>query len=313
MIKFGVQLCQDEFEFNGLRKAWREVEDMGFDSVWLYDHFYPFTATSESVLEGWTLLPALAFDTERLRLGLMVTCNSYRIPSVLAKMASTLDIMSGGRLEFGIGAGWHKQEYEAYGIPFPDHKTRIEQLDEAVELIKRIWTQDKADFQGRHYTIKDLVPYSKPVQKPHPPIWIGGGSNRILRLMAKHADYSNFGGSVEAFRVKLDKLEKYCLEGGRNYDDIQKTWFGRIIIGEREEVKRKALRFQETRTEGSMIREMSLEDFLNSIIAGTPEECVEQIKEYVDVGATYFIPHFPFAQDLHALRVFMDEVATSFS
>ena len=118
---------------------------------------------------------------------------------------------------------------------------------------------------------------------------------------------------MEGFRVRLDKLEKYCLEVGRNYEDIQKTWFGRIIIGEREEVKRKALRFQETRTEGSKIMEMSLEDFLDSIIAGTPEECVEKIGKYVDVGATYFIPHFPFAQDLQALRIFMDEVVTSFS
>ncbi|MEM2876431.1 MAG: LLM class flavin-dependent oxidoreductase, partial [Candidatus Bathyarchaeia archaeon] len=141
MVKFGVQLCQDEFDFDGLRRAWREVEKLGLDSAWLYDHFYPFSMTSRCVLEAWTLLPALAAETERLRLGVLVTCNSYRNPAVLAKMAATVDIISGGRLEFGIGAGWHKQEYEAYGIPFPDAKTRIEQLDEAVELIKRVWTQ----------------------------------------------------------------------------------------------------------------------------------------------------------------------------
>ena len=224
MVKFGVQLWQEEFDFDGLKKAWREVEEMGYDSAWIYDHFYPMSQeTSKYILEAWTIMASLATETNRLRLGVLVTCNSYRFPSVLAKIAATVDVISKGRLEFGIGAGWHREEYDAYGIPFPDAKIRIEQLAEALELIKRIWTQERASFQGRYYTITDLFSYPKPLQKPHPPIWIGGKGDKLLRVVvAQYADYANFAAcSVEEFRQRLNVLRRRCMELGRDFSYIR--------------------------------------------------------------------------------------------
>ncbi len=314
MVKFGVQLWQEEFDFDGLKKAWREVEEMGYDSAWLYDHFYPMSSqTSRYILEPWTLLPSLAAETTSLRLGILVACNSYRFPSVLAKIAASVDVMSGGRLEFGIGAGWYEDEYIAYGIPFHDVKTRIEQLAESVEIVKRIWTQEKASFQGKYYIINDLISHPKPVQKPHPPIWIGGKSRGLLEIMARHADYANLAScSVEEYQVKIDALKRECLKVGINFEEIEKTWHGTLIIVDKEEnLKREVLKVKESSTNKKTM-ETGLDEYSNRIIAGTPERCVEKIQRYVDLGVTYFIPHFPFAQDLGALRIFMDKIASRF-
>lgn len=314
MVRFGVQLWQEEFDFESLKKAWREVEEMGYDSAWLYDHFYPMSSqTSSCILEPWSLLPSLAAETSRLRLGILVTCNSYRIPSVLAKIAASVDVMTGGRLEFGIGAGWHEDEYNAYGIPFPNLGTRIEQLAEAVEIIKRIWTQETATFQGKHYAIKDLAAYPKPVQKPHIPIWIGGRDKRLLKIIARRADHANLAGCpVEVYRKKLAVLRKHCIAVERNYEEVKKTWHGTMILIDKEESRRRQiLRVKESSTNMRLLT-MSFEDYSERLIAGTPEQCVEKIQRYVDLGVTYFIPHFPFAQDLKALRTFMEKVAAEF-
>jgi len=314
MVKFGVQLWQEEFNLSGLKRAWREVEDMGYDSAWLYDHFYPMsTRTSRNILEPWTLLPSLADETSRLRLGVLVTCNSYRSPSVLAKIAASVDVMSEGRLEFGIGAGWYEDEYVAYGISFPDVKTRMEQLAESVEIIKRIWTQEKASFQGKYYAMRELISYPKPVQKPHPPIWIGGKDKRLLEIAARHADYVNFANcSLEEYRKKLDVLRRQCLRVGRNIEDIGKTWHGVLIIVDKEGNLRKEARRVKESSVSKEITRIELDEYLNKMIAGTPEQCIEKIQKYVDLGVTYFIPHFPFAKDLKAPHIFMDKVAPEF-
>lgn len=313
MVRFGIQLCQEEFSLDGLKKSSHIVEDMGYESAWLYDHFCPMSSqTSKYILESWTVLPSLASVTTRLRLGVLVTCNSYRFPSVLAKIAATADIMSEGRLEFGIGAGWYEDEYRAYGIPFPDVRTRIEQLEESLEIIKRIWTGEKASFQGKHYTIKDLISYPKPVQKPYPPIWIGGKNARLLQITAQHADYANFAScSVDEYQQKLDVLRRQCLKAGRNFGEIEKTWHGRVIIvDEEEKLNREALKVKESSTNNE-VRKLSLDEYLDKVIAGTPGQCVEKIRKYVDLGVTYFIPHFPFAKDLEAPQVFMEKVASA--
>lgn len=314
MVKFGVQLWQEEFGFDELKKAWRKVEDMGYDSAWLYDHFYPmFNQTSRYILEPWTVLPSLAAETTHLRLGVLVTCNSYRFPPVLAKIAASVDVMSRGRLEFGIGAGWYENEYIAYGISFPDIKTRIEQLAESIEIIKRIWTEERADFRGEYYNVIDLFSYPKPVQKPHPPIWIGGKDSRLLRVVSQHADYANFAQcSVEELSQRLAVLKRYCHQVGRNFEEIQKTWHGNVIIVNKEEKLRgEALRVKESSATHELKKE-GIDEFLKKTIAGTPEQCVEKIQKYVDLGVAYFIPHFPFARDLRAPRIFMDKVALEF-
>ncbi|MCW3974655.1 MAG: TIGR03560 family F420-dependent LLM class oxidoreductase [Candidatus Bathyarchaeota archaeon] len=313
-IKFGVQIWTEEFDFEGYKKAWCEIEDMGYYSAFNFDHFYPMSnITSQYMLEAWTLLPYLATHTKKLKLGILVACNSYRYPSVLAKIASTVDVISDGRLEFGIGAGWHKPEYDAYGIPFPSAGVRIKQMEEATEIIKRIWTQEKANFEGEYYNIKDLVSYPKPIQKPHPPIIIGGRGNKMLRIAAKYANIASIlNCSPEEYIERLDVLKRHCSEIGRNFRDIEKSWHGHVIVGDKDEVKRQALMMKE----GSAIKsvqDMSIEDFLARMIIGTPEECINQFQSYIDAGATYFTCHFPFPEDLKPLRIFMEKVAPSFS
>lgn len=313
MVRFGVQLWQEEFDYEGLKNAWREVENMGYDSAWIYDHFYPMAKnTSRYIFEAWTLLPLLAAETEKLRLGVLVSCNSYRYPSVLAKIAATVDVISNGRLEFGIGAGWHKGEHDAYGIDFPSAKTRVKRLSEAIELIKRIWTEEKASFEGKYYKARNLISYPKPLQKPYPPVWIGGKSNRLLEVAAQHADYANLAQcSVEQFRERLEALRRKCVAVGRDFSSIEKTWHGIIIVAEEREAKRRALQYLQN-TEVGALKNLTPEDFLERIIAGTPEQCVDKIEQFVDLGATYFIPHFPFVKELDALRVFIEEIASSF-
>jgi F420-dependent oxidoreductase-like protein len=314
MVKFGVSFWQEEYDFDGLKRAWHEVEDMGYDSAWVYDHLYPMSPkTSKHVLEAWTILSALAVETNHIRLGVLVTCNTYRFPSILAKIATTVDVISGGRLEFGIGAGWVKEEHGAYGISFPDVRTRIEQLAEAIELIKIIWTTEKANFHGKYYTIRDLVAYPKPVQKPYPPIWIGGASDDLLKVVAQHADYSNIAsGSEEEYRQKLVTLRNQCLRIGRRFEDIQNTWQGFVMVGERKETRRKALKFKDTRVGKHHLKKISFDQLSNRMILGTPEQCIEKIQRYVSVGVTYFTLNFPFDYDLKATRIFIDKVAPAF-
>lgn len=311
MVKFGVQLLQEEYDYEQMKKAWSAVEELGFDSVWIYDHFYPMCSiTSKYIFEAWTLLPALALVTNRIRFGVLVTCNSYRMPAVLAKIAATVDVISKGRLEFGIGAGWHDEEYEAYGIPFPRGKIRIEQLAEAVDLIKKIWTQEKASFQGTYYTINDLEAYPKPLQKPYPPLWIGGQGNKLLQLAAQHADYINFDEpSINKIKERLEVLKRKCIDVGRSYEAIKKSLFCQLIIAKtNKEASQQAHKFKETSTL-RVVQNQSYNEFFETIIAGTPEQCLEKIQRYIDAGLTYFNFHFVFSKDLEAHRIFVDEIA----
>ena len=311
MVKFGVQLRQEDFDFEQMKKAWRIVEELDYDSVWIYDHLYSMSCGSnKNVFEAWTLLPALALETKRIRFGVLVSCNSYRMPAILAKIAATVDVISNGRLEFGIGAGWHEGEYEAYGIPFPRGKIRIEQLAEAVDLIKKIWTQEKASFQGTYYTINDLEAYPKPLQKPYPPIWIGGQGNKLLQLAAQHADYINFDEtSINKIKERLEVLKRKCVDVGRSYEAIKKSLFCHLIIAKtNEEASKQAHKFKETSTL-RVVQNQSFNDFSETIIAGTPEQCLEKIQRYIDAGLTYFNFHFVFSKDLKAHRIFVDEIA----
>jgi len=213
LVEFGITLWQEEFNFNSLKEACLKIEEMDFRSIWLYDHFYPMLSTgSHSILESYVTLSALAMEIRRIRLGILVACNSFRYPSVLAKMAASIDVISGGRLEFGIGAGWFKDEYMAYGIPFPKPSVRIGQLREGVQIVRKMWTEDRASFEGKYYLIRQVVCEPKPIQKPHPPIWIGGrGEQLTLKVVAEYANYSNFSYvSPEECVHKLKVLKKHC-------------------------------------------------------------------------------------------------------
>ncbi len=213
--------------FDHVRDAVLECERLGYHSVWLDDHLI---FGKRPLLECCTTLAALSSLTTRIRLGSMVLCSSFRNPALLAKMAATLDVISGGRLEFGIGAGVQKEEHIAYGIPFPEAKIRIKRLEEAVGIIKKMWTEEKASYKGKYYEITEAVCEPKPVQKPHPPITIGGGGeNLTLKVTAQYADRYDFGylPSLELYKHKLEVLENHCSAVGRDPREIERScWFG---------------------------------------------------------------------------------------
>jgi len=228
--RFGVQLPQTNVSWPEYLALWQELDESPFESAWTMDHFVTGRSEAEahrgSCLEGWTALAAVAQATKRLRLGCLVTGVTYRHPAVLAKMATTVDIISNGRLEFGIGAAWHEYEHRAYGIPFYTMKERQDRLEEAVQIIKALWTGAPATFQGKHYQL-DNAPFLPPnVQKPHPPIMVGGsGPKRTLRTAARYADTVNLWGPPEMVQQSLEALEGHCRDVGRDFSQIRVTVF----------------------------------------------------------------------------------------
>src|SRR5438128_7445171 len=202
-----------------------EAEELGFDSIWLYDHCHTVPVPSQEVtFECWTSTAALARDTKRVRIGQMVTCNSYRNPALLAKMASTVDALSHGRLDLGIGAGWYEHEYRAYGYPYPETAERLKRLREALQIILAMWTQEEATFEGTYYQVKGAINQPKGVQKPHIPILIGGGGEKVtLRLVARYGDACNVLGELETIKHKLAVLKEHCETLGRDYATIHCT------------------------------------------------------------------------------------------
>ncbi len=177
-LTFGVKTGQGGYSYEDLLKVWTAAEELGYESAWLYDHFYALGDKNQPCLEAWTTLAALAAMTKRLKIGTMVTCVNYRHPSLLAKMAATVDLLSHGRLILGIGAGWYEEEYRSYGYDFPDRATRMKQLKEALIIIQKLWTEDNTSFKGNFYTIRNAISSPKPLQKPHPKILVGIASGR---------------------------------------------------------------------------------------------------------------------------------------
>jgi F420-dependent oxidoreductase-like protein len=298
-------------QFGLIKEAARDAETLNYDSIWLTDHFHTthHRVETASVFECWTTLSALAMETKHIKLGQIVSCNSYRNPALLAKMASVLDVISGGRLLFGIGAGWYEQEYLGYGFEFPKPSVRIGMLDEAVQIIKKMWTEGKVDFNGKYYTMKNGLNYPKPLQKPHPPILIGGGGEKLtLRVVAKHADIYNWWGPepVEGFKTKLEALRRHCEEIGRDYGEIEKSYSTEVIIGETEKEVRSMVK--ELIRDGWTIEEERKEEQL----IGTPEQCVDRLKRFVEVGTTYFIFHFARSLETRSYALFAKEVIPEF-
>ena len=283
-----------------LRRSIAGAEECGFDSYWLSDHVHQYMRSNEPMLEPWTTLPALAMVSSRIRLGTMVTSNAFRHPSLLAKISATFDVISDGRLFFGIGASNYQAEADSYGIPFPPNAERLRRLDEAVQVIKLMWTRDVASFEGRFYRIEAAQCNPKPIQRPHPPILIGGeGESIALRIVARHADASNTnGGSPKDVSRKLEVLRKHCHEIGRDYSSILKTRTALVAIDrDREAVKRRIVE----RVPDSAKRE--------SIIFGGPEDVISRIGEYRDAGIEYLVCIFESDRELEAMRVFADTVS----
>ncbi len=227
-LRFGVQAGPTDTPYPVRRDYWREAEALGYDWASLGDHFITnpvFGARdTDPWNEAWTTLAALAEATNRIRIGVLVTSVGYRHPAVLAKMAAPLDVIAGGRLEFGIGAGYLEAEYRMYGLPFPPASVRIAQMDEAIRVCQLLWTQERANFAGNYFTLTNAVCAPKPLQRPHPPIWIGGGGEqKTLRVVAEHADgWNAFPVPVPRLQQKLEVLRDHCDAVGRDYDAIRK-------------------------------------------------------------------------------------------
>jgi F420-dependent oxidoreductase-like protein len=226
-VRFGVKTSPQFVTYQDVLRVWREADQIpALSSAWVFDHFMPLGPDQTGpIFEGWTLLAALAAQTQRLRMGVMVTGNTYRHPAVLAKMAATVDVVSGGRLDFGLGAGWFEAEHTAYGIPFYPPGERIRRLGEACEVISLMWTETAPDFDGQYYQLKQAYCEPKPIQTPHPPFVIGGsGERRTLRVVARYADIWNFGGGdVDEFRHKSRVLDDHCAAIGRDPAGVERS------------------------------------------------------------------------------------------
>jgi probable F420-dependent oxidoreductase len=287
--------------YDDMRRVAAQAEALGFDSIWLCDHFLTLppdayaqdagiggggggpgtSARSMPLLECWTALSALARDTQRLRLGTSVLCNSYRLPSVLAKMAATLDVISGGRLELGLGAGWFEREYRAYGIPFPRIGVRIEQLDEAIEVIRAMWTEPRPSFSGKHYAIDDAVCDPPPVQRPHPPIWVGGEGDRVHRVAARVADGVNVRWwSPERIVARAEFLSAACREFGRDPRTLRRSVTALLAVD------RDAERLRATRARFGAIP-------ADGQVTGTPEQCLARLRQYLGAGVRHVLLTIP--------------------
>lgn len=224
-LRFGIKTAPQHTTYDAMLAVWKEADATPvFEHAWLFDHFAPiFSDLDGPCFEGWTLLAAYAAQTSRIRVGLMVTGNTYRHPAVLANTAATVDVISGGRLDFGIGAGWNEYEHASMGLPLYQPGERIRRLGEACEIARRLFTQHLTDFDGRYYQLKEARCEPKPVQKPYPPFVIGGGGEQLtLKVVAQYADIWNFaGGSVESFVHKTGVLRQHCEAIGRDMAEIE--------------------------------------------------------------------------------------------
>lgn len=311
-LDFGLQIePQYGFSYEGIRGIASEAERLGFESLWVSDHFF---MTPESVdtpcLECWTTLSALARDTGRLRLGAMVASQSYRNPALAAKMAATVDNISGGRLNFGLGAGWKDVEYAAYGYPFPTPDTRIRQLNDSLEIAKRMWTEERATYEGKYYSVRNAVCSPKPLQRPHPPIWIGGTGSFTLKIAARHADAVNFAWTIPPpkFEEKLDEFRGYCEARGRNYAGIRKSAGLMITMAEDEDALTEKLRTREAESGTPYARYLAKQP---PNLVGTTDHVAERIREYMALGVDHFILRFHFGEETEGMRLFTEKVKPS--
>ncbi len=279
-----------------------EAEALGYDSIWLFDHFHTVpNPTQEVTFECWMSTAALARDTKRVRIGQMVTCNGYRNPALLAKMASTVDVMSHGRLDFGIGAGWKEDEFRAYGYDFPDGPTRLRQLRDAVRIILAMWTQDEAVFEGKYHQVRGAINQPKGAQKPHIPLLIGGGGEQVtLKLVAQYGDACNIGHlDNEGLERKFAILKKHCEEVGRDYSSIWRTVLFNCAVAETDEAAfAKSDSFRRNIPSGRL-REQAL--------IGTPDVVRRRLAEIEQAGAQEIIVYMPDAKDLESVRLFARE------
>lgn len=297
-------------QYEAMTRVGQAAEKAGYDSIWVYDHFHTIpTPSMETTFECWTITAGLARDTKTIKIGQMVTCNGYRNPALLAKIASTTDVMSNGRLLCGLGAGWYEHEWRAYGYGFPEVPDRMRAFREAVEIIVRMWTEDRPVFQGKYYSIDGPINEPKGVQKPHISLWLGGGGEQVtLKLVAKWAQACNVGGgNPEVIRQKLDVLRNHCQDLGRDYDEIIKsTGMNLVLLDEGADAEQATEKIRATYG-------WTMEQLQQQAVIGTADQIAARVQEVVDAGANYIITYFPrVAYDHSMMERFAREVMPRF-
>ncbi len=296
------------------------VADQGaWESIWVYDHFHTVPVpTDEATHEAWSLMAAYAAATSRVRLGQMCTCMGYRNPAYLAKQAATIDIISGGRVEMGIGAGWYEHEWKAYGYGFPRAGERIAMLDEGVQIMSQMWREGTATLDGRHYQVDGAICRPLPLQDNGIPLWIaGGGEKKTLRIAAQYASYTNFDGTPDVFDRKSQILADHCRDVGTDFDAITRSANYNVVIAPTEsEVQDKIDRIREQYRPflSPEALDGAVESFASGPLVGTPDQIVERLRSAEAQGMTYAIIYFvEAAHDRSGLELFTEQVIGAFA
>ena len=344
-IRFGCYIYQDGLKYKDILNIALECEKLGYDSLWLKDNFIPWisdyyisfgskndnnSSTTKAIpqekfnekrtmLECWTTLSSLASLTTKIRLGAILV-NLYRNPSIVAKMASSLDVISNGRLDIGLSSGWFEKEAQAYGFAFPSNSVRVQMLEESILILRRMLNSESqnndiddyytASFKGRYFNISNAECNPKPIQKPHIPIWIGGSGRKTLALVAKYADGWNYGlCSYTRYIDRLSILKNYCNNNNkgdnhRTYNNIIKAWHGILFLGSNEDELK-------TRKEILLAKKMIWKDS-DLVITGTPDTILREINKYVGIGVTYFTIYFPDLPNMISLELFAKNIIPYF-
>lgn len=314
--RFDLVGVDDAEQWPLMRDLARRADAGPWESVWVYDHFHTTPVPSEEAThEAWSLMAALAASTERVRLGQMCTCMAYRPPMYLAKVAATVDHVSGGRLEMGIGAGWYEHEWRAYGYGFPRAGERLAMLDEGVQIMRQAWREGRATFSGKHYEVDGAICRPLPLQEGGVPLWIAGGGEKVtLKIAARYADYTNFDGTPEGFARKSEILAEHCREVGTDVGRITRSANYNVAIGRDEAEVRDRVEQLADRLRRAGVDEERVQRELGSVCDmpayGTPEQIVERLRALEEQGMTYGIFYFPeAAYDTSGIELFEREVA----
>jgi F420-dependent oxidoreductase-like protein len=323
-MRFGVFVPQGwRLDLTGIEPAaqWTAMLDVAraadeslFESIWVYDHFHTVPVpTDEATHEAWTLMAGFGAATQRIRLGQMCSCMGYRNPAYLAKVAATVDAISGGRTEMGIGAGWYEHEWQAYGYGFPRAGERLVMLDEGVQIMRQLWSTGRATLDGEHYQVDGAICRPLPLQEGGIPLWIaGGGEKRTLRIAAQYAQYTNFDSTPDVFQRKSEILAVHCADVGTDYDAIVRSANYNVAIGETEADVADRLAWLESHLAPHVPADRlrgQLDNLRNSPLVGTPEQVVARLTEARALGMTYAICYFPeIAYDRSGFDLFNERV-----
>jgi F420-dependent oxidoreductase-like protein len=306
-VHFGVTLPQIKRTWDEARAAAVEFDRLGFDSVWVCDHLYGVPMPNLPILEAWSELAAVAAVTEQVELGTLVTPPFFRNPAVLAKQVATIDQIAGGRTIVGLGCGWFASEFEAYGCPFPPIGERLRALEETVEVMKRLWVEERVTFEGRHVTVRDAMCEPKPGRRP--PILIGGGGEKVLlRIAARHADiWNNLAVMQPELGRKVEVLRRHCDAVGREPESIEVSQQCMVVIAETEDGARAALEKAQRIYGGHMGAGLEAHG-----IWGTPERVIERIERHRALGCSLLVMEFFGRDTREPARLFAEKVLPAF-